>query len=361
MKKILILTSVKTGFGHKASSNAIEKKLRDKGFETRQLDVFPLMGRLGETMENSYIPLTTKAPFIYYICQRISEYFPWFIHCQMYRRVKENLLKEIRSFQPDLILSVQCMFTRSISRIIKENALPIPFHVGVIDLVDPPKVWEDKEADITYVPTQTIKEKYLKKGFTEQKVIVTGFPTRDDIYVRKEAKTIGDSIRILMINASTDLKKNLRFLEEVSRLENVRIDFVCGLDQRLYETLQERKAEKKLPDHVQIHGFVDNVNEYLRDSHLILTKAGPNIIAEAIRSDTAIVLTGHIHGQEDHNYRYVLEQGFGIRCEKPSEIYALLKRFIESGELKRCLETLIVRQTDNGADRIAEHIADCLQ
>jgi processive 1,2-diacylglycerol beta-glucosyltransferase len=361
MKKVMILTSVKTGFGHKASSNAIEKKLIDRGFETRQIDVFPLMGRLGETMENSYIPLTTKAPFVYYICQRISEYFPWFIHRQMYLRVKENLLKEIRSFQPDLILSVQCMFTRSISHILKENGLPIPFHVGVIDLVDPPKVWEDKEADITYVPTQAIKEKYLRKGFAKEKVIVTGFPTRDDIFVRKEAKTIGDPVRILMINASTDLKKNIAFLEEVARLGKVRIDFVCGLDQRLYETLQERKAEGLLPDHVEIHGFVDNVNEYLRDSHLILTKAGPNIIAEAIRSDTAIVLTGHIHGQENHNYRYVLDHGFGLRCEKPSEIYALLNDFIESGKLKKCLETMIVKRTNNGAERIAEHIAECLR
>ena len=66
MKKVLILTSIKTGSGHKSSSNAIEKKLKDAGYDTRQLDTFPLMGKRGECIENSYIPITTRAPLLFY-------------------------------------------------------------------------------------------------------------------------------------------------------------------------------------------------------------------------------------------------------------------------------------------------------
>ena len=93
---MLILTSIKTGAGHRSSSNAIEKRLKDAGYDTRQLDVFPLMGRLGRFMENSYIPLTTKAPYAYYLMERGSEHFPFVVHSQMYYRVRKQLLKKIK-------------------------------------------------------------------------------------------------------------------------------------------------------------------------------------------------------------------------------------------------------------------------
>ena len=142
------------GSGHRASANAIEKKLQDKGHETCRLDVFPLMGKMGLLMENSYIPLTTRAPFVYYLCQRVSEYFPWFIHGEMYFRMRKNLMKVIEDFKPNRILSVHCLFTQAISKLIRKEKLGIPFYVGVIDLIDPPKVWEDRDADMTFVPTE---------------------------------------------------------------------------------------------------------------------------------------------------------------------------------------------------------------
>ena len=357
MSRILILTSNKTGSGHRASANAIEKKLQDKGHETFQLDVFPLMGKMGLLMENSYIPLTTRAPFVYYLCQRVSEYFPWFIHIEMYFRVRKNLMKVIEEFRPDLIISVHCMFTRAISYLIRKEKLDIPFYVGVIDLIDPPKVWEDKKADMTFVPTETIRKDYLKKGFDEKKVLVSGFPVRDDIVDQNVTKPIGTVINILMINASPDLKKNLCFLDEVSSLKNVKVDFVCGLDERMHKVLQQKQDDGELRDNVTIHGFIHNVNELLEKSHILLTKAGPNMIMEAVHSGTAIIITGHIKGQEDHNYHYVTDNGFGLKCEDPEKIRDVVEDFIENGKLEECLKKIADSRVGNGAEYIAEYVS----
>lgn len=353
MKKILILTSIKTGSGHRSASNAIEKKLKEKGYETRQIDVFPLMGPMGLLMEDSYIPLTTKAPLVYYFCQRWSEYFPSFIHHHMYRMIRKKLLEVIGEYQPDLIISVQCMFTQAISRLIRKNDLQIPFDVGVVDLVEPPSVWFDKDADMTFVPTDTIREDYLKKGFPPEKILVSGFPVRDDIVVRRRCKIVGKTVHILMINASTDLRKNIALIKETSRLENVAIDYVCGLDESLYHELIRLQMNKQLPDGIRIYSFIDNIHEKLAESHIILTKAGPNMIMEALRSDTAVVITGHIKGQEDHNYRYVVENGFGLQCEDPDQIYDTLRDFIHSGRLQDCLQHISDSHFRNGTELIA--------
>ncbi len=356
MKNVLILTSIKTGSGHRSSSNAIEKKLIDAGYNTRQLDVFPLMGKMGDFMENSYIPLTTRAPMLYYFCERVSEYFPKFIHTEMYFRLRKNLLKEISRFKPDLIISVQCMFTQAISYMLKRNKLKIPFYVGVIDLVDPPSVWRDKNADMTFVPTDAIRNDYLERGFNKDKVLVSGFPVRDDIIVSSVPKKIEDKIRILMVNTSTDLNKNIAFLREVCRLRNISVDFICGLDEHLHKKLMAMARKGDIPDFVRIHGFINNMNEFMAKSHIILTKAGPNVIVESVRSGTAIVITGHIHGQEDNNYRYVVDNGYGLRCEDPERIYDVLDDFIRTGRLQKCLENITRHEIGNGAEYIANYV-----
>ncbi len=356
MKKVLILTSLKTGSGHKSSANAIEKKLRDAGYDCRQVDVFPLMGKMGELMENSYITLTTRAPFLYFVLERISQFFPDLIHMSMYHRVRKALLKEILDYEPDLIISVQCMFTKAVSHLLKRYRLGIPFYVGVIDLVDPPSVWKDKKADMTFVPTDVIRQDYLKNGFDEKKVLVSGFPVRDDIPLFEKAKQIRNRVHVLMVNASTDLKKNIRFLKEVSALEKVSVYFICGLDERLHDTLRKMQEEGELPKDIKIYGFVPNMNEFLEHSHVILTKAGPNIITEAVRSATAVIITGHIKGQENHNYEFILENGYGLKCEDPSMIAKELSWFIESGKLEMCLENIVKNPVRNGAEFIAGYV-----
>ena len=355
VKKVLILTSYKTGSGHKSSSNAIEKKLNDAGYDTRQVDIFPLMGKTGNLAEESYIPITTRTPYLFYATEKFSDIAPSVIHTTVYQKLKNSLLAEINSYNPDLIISVQVIATKAVSKILKENNLNIPFYVGVIDLINPPKMWMDKNADMTFVPTEEIRKYYIENGFAQDKVLVSGFPVRDDIILRNTPKEINNRVHILMVNTSTNLKKNIRFVQEVSRLENITIYFICGLDKRLYRTLCEMKFNGEI-DNIEIYDFVNNMNEFLAHAHIILTKAGPNVITESIRSDTAIVVTGHIKGQENHNYEYVVDNGYGLKCEDPDEIYDVLYDFINTDKLKTCLDNIVRHEIGNGAEFIAEYV-----
>ncbi|MBQ6655353.1 MAG: hypothetical protein IJM79_07515 [Erysipelotrichaceae bacterium] len=358
MKKVLILTSEKTGSGHKSSANAIEKKLRDAGYDCRQIDVFPLMGRIGHVMEDSYIPLTTGSPLVYYLCQRFSQFFPDILHTFICIRLKKEFLKVIDEYRPDLILSVHCMFTKAISWIIRSQQLNIPFYITVIDLIDPPRVWQDRKADMSFLPSEEVYRSYLKKGFDRERIMVSGFPVRDDIAPRRTPKKLSDPLKILMLNPSTDLQKNIRFLQQVSRLDNFRTSFICGLDDRLHDTLVGMQKMGELPQSLEICGFVGNVNEYLEDCQIVLTKAGPNAIIEAVRSGCAVVITGHINGQENHNYRFVVDNGYGIRCEDPQRIYDTLNDLIHSGKLKDCLEKTVTHGIGNGAEVIADYVSN---
>ena len=175
---------------------------------------------------------------------------------------------------------------------------------------------------------------------------------------RTAPKQPGDPLEILMLNPSTDLKKNIRFVREVARLGSVRIRFVCGLDERLYETLTRMQKENELPGRLSVYGFVSNIHEHLAECQLLLTKAGPNAMIEGIRSGCAVVITGHIKGQENLNYRFILNNGYGIRCENPGKLYDKLNEMIRSGKLEQCLANTVEHGIGNGAEIIAGYVRE---
>lgn len=370
MKKVLILTAERTGTGHKSAANAIEKELKSLGYETKQIDCFNMLkGFLGKMLENSYIPITTKCPMLFYIPYLLfSQTFPNILHFFIYLNSKKRFKKEFNEYKPDLIISVHSMFTKSISKIIKKENLNIPFYIDVIDLVKPPKVWMDKRAEVTFVPTEEVKQDYIKNGFEANKIIVAGFPIRSDIERRKTPKKIEDKINILMVNPSVNLEKNLKYVNEISRLSRyfyelsdekkkiIDINVICGRDKRMYDALIKEQINGKISKDIRIHSFVNNMNEYLENAHILLTKAGPNMMLEGERSGTAVIVTGHVRGQENKNYEYIEKNKFGFKCENPNEIYDKLKVFIENKELEKCLKNVLNSDCSNGDKIIAKYI-----
>ena len=361
MKKIMILTAERTGTGHKSAANAIEKKMNSLGYETKQIDCFTMMGKKGQVLENSYIPVTTKQPMVFYFTYQFSQFFPNVVHSLVYANFRKRFKKEIEDFKPDLIISVHSMFTKSISFFLKKEGLDIPFYINVIDLVKPPKVWFDRKANVLFVPTDEVKEKYIKKGIDESRLIVSGFPIRTDIKKRNAPKEIKNKVNILLVNPSVKLRKNIKFTKEVSRLKNVSVSVICGRDKKMYKTLTKQQNLGKISKNVNIFEFVNNMNEFLENSHILLAKAGPNMILEGARSATAIVVTGHIKGQENKNYEYVVKNKFGFKCENPKKIYSELNNFINNGHLQDCLKNVLNAKCNDGAEIIANYIDNVLR
>ena len=356
MKKVLILMAERTGTGHKSAANAIERNLVAQGCMVKQLNCFPLMGKVGVNMENCYIPLTTKHPLIWKISHGFSQVFTNTMHTWIYNRVKKPLLKAIQDFQPDVIISVHCMFTKAVSRLLKKHNLSIPFLVNVIDLVNPPKVWRDKRAQVSFVPTPTVREQYLRLGFKPEQLIVSGFPIREDIVPPQQPKTVGDKLHILMVNPSINLKKNLAYVRELCQIDNAEITFVCGRDERLFTALTHEKEQNPNLTKVNVLGFVRNMPELLNWAHVLLTKAGPNMLLEGTRSGTAVIVTGHIPGQEAKNYQYITANRCGARCENPRQIKALVQSWLDENLLPEYLQNALKAGANDGAKIIADYI-----
>ena len=124
----------------------------------------------------------------------------------------------------------------------------------------------------------------------------------------------------------------------------------------MYNVLMKEQKKGNIPNNIKIYGFVNNMNEFLEKAHVILTKAGPNMILEAAASGTAIVVTDNIKGQENNNYKYIEKNHFGFMCKDPYEIYNRLDKFIKTGEINECLKNVLKVDCINGTDFISNYI-----
>jgi 1,2-diacylglycerol 3-beta-galactosyltransferase len=103
---------------------------------------------------------------------------------------------------------------------------------------------------------------------------------------------------------------------------------IAGRNRKLLRRLED--FEWQVP--VSIQGFVTNMPAWMRASDVIITKAGPGTISEALACGLPIVLSGFLPGQEEGNVDFVQENGVGVLCEKPAEIAHLLAGWLAPGD-----------------------------
>lgn len=77
-----------------------------------------------------------------------------------------------------------------------------------------------------------------------------------------------------------------------------------------------------------IYGFTSKMPEFMRASDVIVTKAGPGTIAEALAASLPINLYARLPGQEDGNVYYVQERGVGVWAPEPLQVVRTLTRWI---------------------------------
>jgi 1,2-diacylglycerol 3-beta-galactosyltransferase len=97
--------------------------------------------------------------------------------------------------------------------------------------------------------------------------------------------------------------------------------------------LREQLAARHWAIPTQIHGFVDNMDEWMAACDCIVTKAGPGTIAEALSCGLPIILSGFIPGQEEGNIPYVLDNHVGVYNKTPQAIAQTIQHwFVEDND-----------------------------
>lgn len=104
---------------------------------------------------------------------------------------------------------------------------------------------------------------------------------------------------------------------------------ICGSNQAAQKSLSPLQTDWGKDIQVSVQGFVNNMDEYMRASDILVTKAGPGTIAEASICGLPCILSSFLPGQEEGNIPYVVDNGFGCYQGSSNGIADTVQKWLE--------------------------------
>ena len=338
-KKILILMS-DTGGGHRSAAEAIAEATHQLYGEACRVEIadpwanhtpFPI-NRLGQL----YSPLLNHSTVLWKLIFRsTSNRRGMSILVKIFWPMVRKSLKDfLRQSNFDVIVSVHPILTYFSIRALQEANLRIPFVTVVTDLVSLHPLWLCPETDSCLVPTELARDRALDSGLPLEKVKVVGLPVglefaegvgekeslRDKLGLEQDRPTI------MVVGGGEGMGKVYKIARAIAKARiNAQLVVVAGRNKSLRRRLE--KVDWEIP--TTVFGFVTNMRELMGASDVIVTKAGPTTISEALIIGLPILLSGFIPGQEEGNVEYVINKGVGTWADKPQLIAATLAQWLQ--------------------------------
>lgn len=350
-RKILFLIA-DTGAGHRSAANALAKALcqvacqseaeggRRLEPEIHIVDAFAECSRFPlRTTMSLYGPATKYSPRLYGQIFRMTNSAERF--SAAYRLCQPLLRQGLRELfermRPDLIVSVHPLLNHVTLQVLQDIDIRIPVVTVVTDLVSIHVSWFASGVTACVVPTAEACARALAEGVPPKRVHLLGMPI-DPIFAEQPSTSVAE--RRVALGLRPDLPTVLvvgggegaggladAVAALASRKLNAQLLVVTGRNRQLYAHLERLKATFLVPTHV--YGYVRNMPELMRAADVIVTKAGPGTIHEAMACGLPIVLSGAIPGQEEGNVDFVLENGLGVLAESPEQLDAHLSALLD--------------------------------
>lgn len=377
-RRILILMS-NTGGGHRASAEALRAGFAQCYGPQIHVEVVDLlMERLPwplRWLPHTYTFLIQDTAWLWKLLWRTSNH-PITIRrlSMMVARWGETAVVEtFCEYTPDLIISVHPLVQEFSLRALRKLRRRIPFVTVVTDLATAHPLWFHPAVDACYVASKEAYQRARRAGLRPSQLYLFGLPIHP-IFAKahlpkNELRQQLGMHRELPAVLVTSGGEGVGPIQEIANELNHRLSLhgqtlgqmviVCGRNQKLKRQLTNQTWA--IP--TQIHGFVDNMHEWMAACDCIVTKAGPGTIAEAMSSGMPIILNGFIPGQEEGNVPYVLDHHLGVYHIEPRAIAETVRHWFQAGqsEFEQIHLTTKALGRPQASLEIVESLGDLLQ
>ncbi len=330
MKKVLILTAG-YGEGHNAAARNLRDSLELVSDEARVevLDLFESSyGSFNAVVKNAYQGMVQYAPKfwggLYSFLDnstRVEKGLPGFA------RLKNALGDILHETQPDCVVSTFPLYAHIIQELYRDHSeRPFRFITVVTDSITVNSSWFRAPSDYYCVPNEASGAVLKKAGVPEAKIKTLGFPVShmfsEPSATPLNTPTFGEQRRILYI-INTGKKKAGKVIDRLLDIPDVHLTITVGRDAELKMKLMERTHEHA--NRVRILGWTNQMPHLMRNSHLVIGKAGGASVQEAIAACCPMIVNQVIPGQEEGNARLISEYGLGAVAERNREVPELVK------------------------------------
>jgi 1,2-diacylglycerol 3-beta-galactosyltransferase len=342
LPRVTILTA-NVGGGHLAASRSLAEELEGKAY-VKQVSLiddhapFPL-----NTWGPTYAPWVNYTPWLYRMVYRFGESRERVVATQkaLYPLLRSYVATMVRPDDADLFISVHPLQIEMPIWYMSEVGKRIPFATVVTDPVTAPLAWFCPDVDLCVVASRPAYETGLSCGLTPDRLKLIGLPIRrafaemqghDKMDLRVRLGLARKKPLILMSGGGAGIGRIVPMARAVAkRLAQQERDVQMAIVAGRNKELQRRLERQKWPIPVRVLGFVDNMAEWMSAADLLLTKAGPGMLAEAACLGVPVVITDFIPGQEIGNVSWVVKNGAGLYEHEIEGISAVVGELMRPG------------------------------
>lgn len=362
---ILILTA-SFGLGHNSVAKAIaEQTLKlSPNLNITTIDLLDLIFPASKynfcKKYNFFIEhITPVYNFFYTVKKSNSNSLPdKFIYLTKFKQISHFL----QDINPKLIISTFPICSGLVSRFKNKNNSNIPLVTCITDVVHSME-WVHPNTDRYFVATNSIKSILITKGINEDKIKVTGVPVRHDFLEYKPNVLRSEKFckeLLIMGGGLGNLKLDNGFFSWLNYKDGIHSTIITGNNESLYNSLINEKNEKNLTN-LTIVGFTNDIAGYMKNSDLLITKAGGISIFEAIYMELPMIIVSPSMGQEIENSKFIKNYSLGIVKNNMEEIKLCLDDYIYSEERLHDIKQNIRNiKKELKAEKVGEYIIELL-
>jgi 1,2-diacylglycerol 3-beta-galactosyltransferase len=370
-----------TGAGHRSAAGSICRAMNLLVAESKLvsctgqcLDVFATCGKFPiQSWSRLYGWAIAHVPWLYGLAFHLTNHPAIFSMLErvLYHLLHRELAVLLRKSHPDIVACVHPLLGRVTLQVIAEEQLELPFVAVMTDLVTPHLSWTTPALLHCVVPSEAARAFCLRNGVRDECIEVLGMPIDPSFGDhRKEIATAALGLDpavpvVLMVGGGAPAGRFMRMVRAVwSSALPAQVLVITGRDQRLRRRLT-RMAEGfdcTVRQRTRILGFARNMPQLMAAADVLVTKAGPSTICEAISCNLPIVLLGCVPGQEEGNVGYVRDHGIGLVAETPASLLRALEECLhpQSALAERMRANMVELQNPQAAQSIAAYILGIL-
>ncbi|MCQ2437894.1 MAG: glycosyltransferase, partial [Clostridia bacterium] len=277
--------------------------------------------------EKTYGPVTRMPDVFWKASYAMGMKFKKLIQVSIVHFIRKDFNKLMDEYQPSAVLTVHPIFIGSIIDLLEERGEKIPFYAHQADLVDIADQWFDKRIDMTFAPSQEAYECSVRNGLDPARLTVVGFPVRSRFYEPlppKAPKAEGEPLSIAIMSGSEGSGTIRTIARTLLKETDAKVAVVCGRNKRLRTRLQDALG-KEYADRLTAHGFVERIQDVMNAADLLIMRASPNSVFEAVALNKPVVIFGQLAGQELHNPDMLMKHGLVTVCRNAEELPAFIK------------------------------------
>jgi 1,2-diacylglycerol 3-beta-galactosyltransferase len=356
--RIMILMS-DTGGGHRASAQALKAGFEHLYGQKYHIDIVDLWTHHTPWPYNEFpksYSFMVKYPFIWRTNFTLTQ--PRFVHVPLSTAMQvvcgPSISAAFDKYRPNLIISVHPLMQHVPVRVLRrriergEQDPNTQFATVVTDLTTCHNTWFYSDVDRCFVATEESKQQALRLGMPEEKLRVYGLPIRPAFShglppkatLKKRLGLDPKKPAIILMAGGEGMGPLEKTVNAVAKQigAQAQLIVVCGRNAALVQRLRARKYPDGM--RVNVQGFVTDMPSFLGASDVIITKAGPGTISEALICGVPMILNAFVPCQEEGNIPYVTENDVGVFETKPKKVAAIIKSWLEDNgrELKALSE-----------------------